>query len=229
MKKNILFAAVVLAVIAAATSGLSLSAGSPQATVSTAAGVISIKGNETQTTAPAKFAAGAYVVRRTAGEGFMSIAVKDTAGNILFTTFFSNPAGTFLLIVGSEMVKAGDLIFEIMGTAAWTVTLTKAEASGAVALPQVLSAAEMTNAVSKPFKAAAGTLTISYTYKSVPKGTGTLTVCDIATGKTLPMREMMYAGKISGGFSVPVASAGIYIAQAGFPLGSGGGEVKIVQ
>lgn len=116
-----------------------------------------------------------------------------------------------------------------MGMGAWTVTATKVEASAAAALPQVLSGSEMTVAVSQPFKAAAGNLVMSYTYKNKPKGTGTLTVCDVVTGKTLPMREMMYAGKIPGGWNLTVPAAGIYIASASFPLASGGGELKLTQ
>jgi hypothetical protein len=112
---------------------------------------------------------------------------------------------------------------------ALTVTVTKVDSSAAVARPQVLAGAEMTDAVSQPFKAAAGNLVMSYIYKNKPTGTGTLTICDVVTGKTLPMREMMYAGKISGGWKVSVPAAGVYIASASFPLASGGGEVKLAQ
>ena len=111
----------------------------------------------------------------------------------------------------------------------WAMTLTKVEAAGAEALPQVLAGTERETVVSKPFKAAAGILTMTYKYKSKSKGTGTLTVVDVATGKTVPMRQMMSAGKDGGGFDLQLPAAGVYIAQTAFPLASGGGEVKLSQ
>jgi hypothetical protein len=229
MKKSLLVAMAACAVLTIATVGYLPSAVAQQAALSTAGGVITLKGTENQTSPTVKISGGVYVVRRVAGEGFMSITVKDPADNILHATFFNDPNGTYLLIVDGNPIKPGDVLFEIMGMGAWTVTVTKVEASGGVALPQVLSGAEMTDAVSQPFKAAAGDLVMSYTYKNTPKGTGTLTICDVVTGKNLPMREMMYAGKISGGWNVQVPAAGVYIASASFPLASGGGEVKLSQ
>ncbi len=229
MKKNIWVALAAGAVLTIATAGYLPSAAAQKAALSTAGAVITLKGTETQTSPTVKISEGVYIVRRVAGEGFMSVTVKDPADNILHTAVFNNPNGTYLLIVDSNPLKPGDVLFEIMGLGAWTVTVTKAEGSAAVALPQVLSGAEMTDAVSQPFKAAAGNLVMTYTYKNKPKGTGTLTICDVVTGKTLPMQEMMYAGKISGGWNVPIPAAGVYIASASFPLASGGGEVKLSQ
>lgn len=229
MKKSLLVAMAVCAVLTIAAAGYLSSFAAQKAALSTPGGVITLKGAETQTSPTVKISEGVYVVRRVEGEGFMSITVKSPADEILHTAVFNNPAGTYLLIADSNPLKPGDVLFEIMGLGAWTVTVTKADGSAAVALPQVLSGAEMTDAVSQPFQAAAGNLAMSYTYKNKPKGTGTLTICDVVTGKTLPMREMMYAGKISGGWNVPVPAAGVYIASASFPLASGGGEVKLSQ
>lgn len=229
MKKIIWIAMAACAVLTIVTAGYLPSAAAQKAALSTAGGVITLKGTETQTSPTVNISGGVYIVRRVAGEGFMSITVKDLADNILHMTILQNQAGTYLLIVDGNPLKPGDVLFEIMGLGAWTVTVTKVDGSAAVALPQVLSGAEMTDAVSQPFKAAAGNLVMSYIYKNKPTGTGTLTICDVVTGKTLPMREMMYAGKISGGWSVPVPAAGVYIASASFPLASGGGEVKLSQ
>ncbi len=229
MKKSLSIAMAACAVLSMATARHLPSAAAQKAALSTAGGVITLKGAESQTSPMVKISEGVYIVRRVAGEGFMSITVKSPADEILHTAIFNNPAGTYLLIADGNPLKPGDALFEIMGLGAWTVTVTKADGSAAVALPQVLSGAEMTDAVSQPFKAAAGNLVMTYTYKNKPKGTGTLTICDVVTGKTLPMREMMYAGKISGGWNVPVPATGVYIASASFPLASGGGEVKLSQ
>jgi hypothetical protein len=214
---------------AGAALASAISAGAPQASVTSAGGVITLKGAETQTAKGVKLAAGAYVFRRTAGDGFATFTVNDGAGSPVYVNMLDAFTETFLLIVDGNPVKPGDFAIEIDGTGAWTVTLTKAVGEGAAALPAVLAGAERTTVVSKPFKAVAGTLNISYSYKGEPTGTGTLTICDVATGKALPMTKMMYAGNASGGFTVPVAAAGVYIAQTLFPLKSGGGEVKIAQ
>ena len=229
MKKSIWIVMAVCAFFTIVTAGYLPSAAAQKAALSTAGSVITLKGTETRISPTVKISGGVYVIRRAAGEGFMSITVKDLADNILHTAILNNPAGTYLLLVDGNPLKPGDVLFEIMGLGAWAVTVTKADGSAAVGLPQVLAGAEMTDAVSQPFKAAAGKLVMSYIYKNKPTGTGTLTICDVVTGKTLPMREMMSAGKISGGWSVPVPAAGVYIASASFPLASGGGEVKLSQ
>jgi hypothetical protein len=143
--------------------------------------------------------------------------------------FLNDLSNTSLVIVGAELFKPDDGVFEVDGINPWTVTVTRAEAAGAEALPQVLAGTERATIVSQPFKAAAGNLVMSYVYKAAPKGTGTLTICNVATGKTVRMSKMMYAGKTSGGWTMTLQEAGVYIAATTFPLGSGGGEVKLSQ
>lgn len=229
MKKSVLFTQIVLSVFAVTAMGLSISAADQQATVSLSGGVITIKGNESQSATGIKLAEGVYVVRRTAGEGYIGITVKASDESLIHATFFEAPTGTYMLAVMNHYIKPGGVIFEIQAYEPWTLTITKAEAAQTATLPQVLSSAERASAVSKPFKASAGKLTVSYTYKSGPKGVGTISICDIAKGMPLPVTSFMPAGKTSGSFTVAVATAGIYIAQTDFPLGSGGGEVKIAQ
>jgi hypothetical protein len=228
MKFKIPTVLIALIFLAAITATASAPASESQAAVSTAGNVITVKGTAAQSTSPLKLAAGAYVVGRTAGEGFMSITVKDKAGNIVHTTFFNDARGSYLLHVDENVLKQGDLIFEIMGMGAWAVTIVKPDMATAATLPQTLTGPEMTQAVSKPFKAAAGKLTVSYAYKAKPTGTGTLWIVEIATGRSLNP-GYMYAGRESGGFEIVIPTAGVYIAQTGFPLGSGGGEVKLGQ
>ena len=43
------------------------------------------------------------------------------------------------------------------------------------------------------------------------------------------MTNMMSAGNTSGGWTMTLPEAGVYIAQTIFPLASGGGEVKLSQ
>jgi hypothetical protein len=229
MKKNHFIVMAAAAVLMIATAGYLSSAADQKAALSTVGGVITIKGTDTQTSPTVKIVEGVYIVSRIAGEGYMNITVKDPADEIIHMMYFNIPNGTYLLIVNSNPVKPGDVVFEVMGEGAWTVTVIKADGSSAVALPQVLSGAELISAVSKPFKAAAGNLAMSYTYKSAPEGTGTLTICDVVTGKTLPMSKMMYAGQISGGWNMTIPAAGVYIAETTFPKASGGGEVKLSQ
>lgn len=228
MKLRIPTVLTALFVLAAITATASAPASEPQAAVSTAGGVITVKGTDAQLTPALKLAIGAYVIGRTAGEGFMSISVKDKADNIVQTAILNEAKGSYLLPVDENVVKQGDLVFDIMGMGAWTVTIVKPDPATAAALPQILTGPEMTDAVSKPFKAAAGKLTVSYAYKAKPKGTGMLIVLELATGRSLNT-DFMYAGRESGGFEVVVPTAGVYIAQTGFPLASGGGEVKLGQ
>jgi hypothetical protein len=228
MKRNRWVAPVMCGLVMAALLG-ALPADSGQKSAASVSGnVITLKGTEKQT-ATGNLSAGAYILRRAAGEGFLSVTIKDKADAVLYTNFFSDLSNTNLVIVGNELFKPGDVVFEVDGINPWTVTITKAEASAAVALPQVLSGAERAVVVSQPFKALAGNLVMSYTYKAAPKGTGTLTICNIATGKTVPMSKMMYAGKTSGGWTMTLPEAGVYIAETTFPLASGGGEVKLSQ
>jgi hypothetical protein len=229
MKKPILIAMAACAVLTIVTAGYLPSAAAQKAALSTAGAVITIKGADTQTSPTVKISEGVYVVSRIAGEGYINITIKDPADEIIHMMYFNSPKGTYLLIVNNDPVKPGDVVFEVMGEGAWTLTVTKVDGSSAIALPQVLSGAELTSAVSQPFKAAAGNLVMSYTYKSEPTGTGTLTICDVVTGKTIPMSKMMYAGQISGGWTMTIKAAGVYIAETTFPKASGGGEVKLSQ
>jgi len=229
MKKNLSVVLAACAVLAAASAGYPTSAAGQKAGLSTAGGVITLKGTENQNSPTVNMSQGAYIVRRTSGEGFMSITVKGGADKTYHTTFFSDPNGAYLLIAGSALFPPGDVFFEVIGMDAWTVTITKVDPATAVALPQTLAGAEMKNSISQPFQAAAGELVMTYAYKSAPKGTGTLTICDVVTGKTIPMKQMMYAGKISGGWNMTIPAAGVYIAEATFPRASGGGEVKLTQ
>lgn len=228
MKRNSWIALVTCALVTAATARSLPAASGQKAAGSPAGNVITLKGTEKQT-APANLTAGAYILSRAAGGGFLTITIKSKTDEVLYTTFFNDLADTNLVIVGGALFKPGDVVFEVGGMNPWTVTVTKADAAAAVALPQVLSGAERAVVVSQPFKAAAGNLVMSYAYKAAPKGTGTLTICNIATGKTVPMSKMMYAGKVSGGWTMTLPEAGVYIAETTFPLASGGGEVKLSQ
>jgi len=229
MKKNLSVVLAACAVLAAASAGNPMSPAGQKAALSTAGGVITLKGTENQNSPTVNMSQGAYIVRRTSGEGFMSITVKGPEDKIFHTTFFSDPNGAYLLIVGSALFPPGDVFFEVIGMGSWTLTLTKVDPSTAVALPLVITGAEMKSALSQPFKAVPGELVMTYVYKNAPKGTGTLTICDVVTGKTIPIKQMMYAGKISGGWNMTIPAAGIYIAETTFPKASGGGEVKLTQ
>jgi hypothetical protein len=214
-------------VTAALAAGVAAASGQKSAG-SAAGNVITLTGTEKKT-APANLSGGAYILRRTAGEGFLSITIQDKAGAPLYTNFLNDLVSADLVVVGGGLIKPGDVVIEVDGMSAWTVTLTKVEAPGAVALPQVLAGAERAVVICKPFKASAGSLVMSYTYKAAPKGTGTLTICNIATGQTVPMSQMMTAHKVSGGWTMTLPEAGVYVAQTIFPLASGGGEVKLSQ
>ena len=102
MKKPILVAMAACAVLTVVTAGYLPSFAAQKAALSTAGGVITLKGTETQTSPTVKISEGVYIVRRVAGEGFMSISVKSPADEILHTAVFNNPAGTYLLIADSN-------------------------------------------------------------------------------------------------------------------------------
>jgi hypothetical protein len=192
--------------------------------------IINIAGTDSKTL-PANLSSGVYFLRGTGGGGFLSIAIKDKADEVLYINAINNPASTKLVIVGDESFKPGDVVFEIDAMGPWTVTMTKADDSAAVALPQALAGAELEEVISKPFKVAAGNLVVSYTCKAEPQGTGTILFWNIATGKIVPLSvaQAIYPLKTSGEWTVMLPETGVYIAQTTFPKGSSGGEVKLSQ
>jgi hypothetical protein len=213
-------AVLALAGVVAASSGLS--AGVPQGSP----GVISLKGGDTLVKQAAKIAAGVYLVTSSPDTTFVSLTLTQN-GAPAWVNIFSQSESD-LIVVDGNTIKAGDATFEGDGVDTWALTIAKVDGSGAGAVPVVLTAAEMKNAISKPFKAAAGDLNVTYAYKAEPRGTGTLLIGDVATGKLL-RTGMMTAGKSAGTLTVAVPAAGTFIAMTRFPLGSGGGEVKIAQ
>jgi hypothetical protein len=226
MNRRALVALAGLALIGITADARFSYAGDPQAPTS-GAGVITLKGAEKDVSYPVRLSAGAYLITSTGGGGLVTFTVKQGDAPVYVTMF--NPSNQAdLFSVGDTTVKAGAATFEVSGIEAWTVTVTRVDGAGAGMLPQVLSAAEMNAAISKPFKAAAGNLSVAYTYKGKPKGTGTILICDITTGKML-QTPMMYAGRDTGTLTVPVPAAGVFIALTRFPLASGGGQVKISQ
>lgn len=231
MKRNLLVASVMCALVTAIMTLSLVGVTGPNAAAASAAGnVITLTGTGAKTV-PGNLSAGVYFLRGKGGDGFLSITIKDKADEVLYINVISDPAATKLVAVGDESFKPGDVIFEIDAMGPWTLTMTKADVSAAVALPQVLAGAEMADVISQPFKAAAGNLTVSYTYKAEPTGTGTLVIWNIGTGKSVPMTmaQMMYAPKTSGGWTMTLPETGVYIGRTTFPKGSAGGEVKLSQ
>ncbi len=230
MKRNLLFSSF-MGALATAIMTLSLVGvtGPNSAAASAAGNVITLTGTDSKTV-PGNLSAGVYFLRGKGGDGFLSLTIKDKADEVLYIDVISDPAATKLVAVGDEGFKPGDVIFEIDAMGPWTLTITKADVSAATALPQVLAGAEMADVISQPFKAG-GNLTVSYTYKAEPTGTGTLVIWNVGTGKSVPMTmaQMMYAPKTSGGWTMTLPETGVYIGRTTFPKGSAGGEVKLSQ
>jgi hypothetical protein len=200
-------------------------AGAP-VSVSTSGTTTTVTGVNDQTSPAIPFGAGVYVFNWTSTGGFMGITLKDANDQGVLVLSLGGPNGQDLCDVGTDQVKPGDLKLEVSSDAAWTLKIEKVDASGPAALPQALLGEEMKIVISKPFALDAGTIGVSYTYKSAPKGTGTMSIYNVSTGQGLNT-GMMYAGKTSGKFDVKVPTAGVYIAKTAFPLASGGGEVTI--
>ena len=200
-----------------------------------AVGGVAISGSTTtitgtgQATHELEFARGVYAVTWSTPGTVMSVSVSDAADDVVTVFGLGGPKGSELFAVDGETVKPGKLKMEAGSMEAWTVTIVKLGTAGAGALPQTLSGAVLESAISKAFKAGAGPLKVAYAYKSEPKGTGTLRICDVATGKNMPVDHVMFAGNASGEFEVNVPAAGVYVACATFPLGSNGGEVSLKQ
>jgi hypothetical protein len=190
-------------------------------------GIIILKGTDKPVTQPVKLSPGAYVLTRTAGSGFLSVSLKQN-NQSPYVQFVNDLNESDLIIVGDQMLKAGGATLVGEGQSAWTIAFSRVEATGAGTLPLMMTGAEKKATLSKPFKATAGTITVAYAYKAAPKGTGTVRIVDVATGRPLPTK-MITAGRASGTFTVPVPAAGTFIAATRFPLASGGGEVRISQ
>ena len=202
-------------------------AGAP-ASVSTSGTTTTVTGTNDWTSPAMPFGAGVYVFNWTSTGGFMGITLKDVHDQTLLVLAIGGPNGQDLCDVGNDQVKPGDLKVEVSSDAAWTLKVEKVDASSPAALPQVMSGEELKVAISKPFALDAGTIAVNYTYKSAPKGTGTMGIYNVSTGQGLNT-GMMYAGKTSGKFDVKVPAAGVYVAKTTFPLASGGGDVTIAK
>ncbi len=192
-------------------------------------GTLSFKGGDGEIKVPTTLQAGVYVITHTGGGALVSVSFRQ-GDSPVYTTMFNEPNETDIMAVqaGGQMAKPGPATFEGDGMEAYTVTFTRAETLPLGALPVVLSAPEMKAALSKPFKVAAGTLTVTYKYKAEPKGTGTLGIFEVTTGKALPTK-FMSAHRIGDTYTMTVDKPGTYIAFTRFPLASNGGEVKISQ
>ena len=204
-------------------------------TVTEAAGGVAVSGNTTtitgtgEATREIELATGVYTVTWSTSAELMSVSLNDSAGEAITVFGLGGPKGAELFAIDGEAVKPGKMKLEVESTAAWTVTIVKAVAAGAVALPQTLTGPALGTVISKAFKADAGTLKVAYTYKSEPKGTGSLRMYDAATGKNVAVDAVMYAGNAAGELEVRVPAAGVYVASTTFPLGSGGGDVRLKQ
>jgi hypothetical protein len=192
------------------------------------AAAATFSGSNNQEIPGGKLDLGTYIVRWTSTGVFCSLGAADAAGNLKIQISVGDPKGESLLVVDNGVVKPGDIIMKVSSDGAWTLTITKADPASAVALPQSLAGGEKARVLSKPFKATAGNLAVTYAYHGVPRGTGTIAICDVATGQYL-LAGMLPAGRASGEMSVKVPAAGVFIAKTVFPLNSGGGEVKISQ
>jgi hypothetical protein len=199
------------------------------ASVTTAGPVTTIAGASDQAAPPMHFGTGAYIFTWTGTGAFVGVSVDDSNDKPVAVLSLAGPNGQDLFAVNDDDVKPGDLKVKVSSDAAWTLKIEKVQASSATPLPQTLTADELKIAVSQPFKLEAGKpLLVNYTYKSTPKGTGTIQVVDVTTGKRLN-GGLMYAGKQSDTLEMQVAAGGVYIARTTFPLASGGGDVKIAQ
>jgi len=93
---------------------------------------------------------GAYIFNWTSAGPFMSITASDAANSALGVISLREAKGEYLFVVNNEIVKPGPVKLEVATDGAWTITITKAEASAAVVLPQTLSGAEMKSTVPCP-------------------------------------------------------------------------------
>ncbi len=200
----------------------------PAASVTTAGPVTTIAGASDQAAPAMHFGPGAYVFTWTGTGAFVGVSIADPDDRPVAVLALGGATGQDLFTVNDD-VKAGNLTVRVSSDAAWTVRVEKVQATSVTPLPQTLVAEELRSAVSQPFKLEVGKpVNVTYTYKGTPKGTGTIRIVEITTGKHLN-GGLMYAGKQSGTLEMQVAAAGVYIAETTFPLASGGGAVKIAQ
>jgi hypothetical protein len=200
-----------------------------KAAVSTSGNVTTISGEKDQPIPPIKFEQGSYVFNWDCKGSRMTLVLNssgENAAGVMSINELQN--GCQLFAVDNALVKPGELTFAVTSDGSWTIKVTKQTSEGAAELPQTLSANELKSVVSKPFAAKTGKIKIKYAYKGLPKGTGTLRLCDVKTGAAVPS-GMIFAGKASGEIEMDIPATGIYIAQTTFPLASGGGDVTLSQ
>ena len=189
--------------------------------------VTTVTGAGDQVSAPIRFDAGTYLFNWTGTGAFVGITLTDTSDSTVNVFALGGANAQDIFSVDNEQVKAGDIKLQVSSDGGWTVKIEKVDPSSPAPLPQVLTGEELKSAISQPFKLAAGAVNVTYTFKSTPKGTGTLQVCDVNTGKRVG--GLMYAGNESGTVDLKAPAAGVYMVRASFPLGSGGGEVRVSQ
>jgi hypothetical protein len=228
------FLVLLIAIVFACSLNLAILAGAAsaqtgKATVATKENVTTVSGDKDQESSPIKFEIGTYVFNWSCKGSALGLVLNDPNGDTAGVILISEPqSGMELFPVDNDSVKPGSLTLVMTSDGPWTITITKQDAATQTELPLTLSGAELKSVISKPFKAKAGKIKVKYAYKTAPEGTGTLRICNTATGAGL-LTDVMWAGKAAGEFEVSVPAAGAFISQTTFPLASGGGDVTLSQ
>lgn len=197
-------------------------------TVIASGGVTTARGSGNQLIKGIRLGEGVYTINWSGSGTFASFSLTDIDGNGGADISKGRMSGEKLFIVDGDTMLPGDLTLMVASDSDWIINISRPDTSSPSPLPLAVSCSEQDGAVTKPFRAYAGDLKISYTLSRTPYGTGHVDVYDANTGRsfyTRPITDSAVAGQ-----SIAIVPAdGVYIARVTLPEGASYGDITISQ
>jgi hypothetical protein len=197
-------------------------------TVIASGGLTTAGGSEDQIIKGIKLGEGVYAVNWSGSGTFVSFSLTDINGNGGADIPKGRTSGERLLIVDDSTVLPGDFTLMVASDSDWVINIFRPDTSTPSLLPLAVSCGEPDGAVTKPFRAHAGDLKISYTLSRTPYGTGHVDVYDVNTGRSFYTRPIT-DGAVAGQSIAIVPADGVYIAQVTLPEGASYADITISQ
>lgn len=136
--------------------------GIPLPTVTVMGGVTTVKGSEDQLARGIRLREGVYTIKWSGSGTYVSFSLTDIDGNGGGDISKGRASGERLFIVDSSSVLPGNFTLMAISDSDWAVSIARPDTSSPSTLPLFVSCSELDGAVTKPFRAHAGNIKISY-------------------------------------------------------------------
>jgi len=197
-------------------------------TVIASGGVTVARGSGDQLIKGIRLGEGVYTVNWSGSGTFVSLSLTDMDGNGGADISKGRISGEKLLTVDGSTVLSGEFTLMVASDSDWVINISRPDTSSPSSLPQVVSCGELDGAVTRPFRAHAGIIRISYTLSRMPYGTGHVDIYEVSTGRPFYTRPIT-GGATVGQSTAEAPSDGVYIAQVTLPEGASYGDITISQ